>query len=739
MATILELAELSAAVYGDHPIPSGWSVLTSSTQINPAWAIDGYYGVAYQNTTTGEIVIANRGTDLKNFSNLTNLLNLESDVQLALHEATQVQTDAANFSIAVANLAKATNPNVPIIETGHSLGGSEAQAATVALTAYAQTHPGFSVSAVTFNSPGIGGYLVPAGVSYTVQNFYDQGDAIHLAGGNHLGSSTLLPAGPNTASLALTAPMTVAAGPTGIVALLGTALWDVVGPAHSIDTVIGYLQGNSLGQTGWSAAGPATPITLGATGTSTGPTLSVNAAGALVLTDASGDSVTLTATADQQSVIATFSGSGSAVFQQLTAMGTVTIPVSELNQAVTGLASAATINETVTQNPINPNTFDVAFQNTGMTNGEQFIVNVANSGSAFNYVLPGNGQAVIETIDSGNNTTGTVSIITGTGATQLTGGTAVAGKDNTWTDGTGDQYVLNTATGALTISQGVLGANSGDRIVIDHFNLNAAQTNANGYLGIKFGEQLAVVASASMADDPFTNGGTYTHAYQGAAVPLGGNVQAVAVNTSTISATDQIVSVTGGSAWAFISTGANLLPFNGTLNLIIPAGQDHVTFGLVDTSNSSSADTLNLSASLTNADGAVSSNALTVTFDSPATVSTSLLTGFVINGDQTPVNFGTAANPQYETDLLGNIVTSGSSPNFNDTLFGSSGNDRINTGGGNDYIQAEVSNNTCFGGIARVTFADGAILRLDQLIAVINTADTRFSWNGHWLHDGTGK
>ena len=82
MATILELAELSAAVYGDHPIPSGWSVLTSSTQINPAWAIDGYYGVAYQNATTGEIVIANRGTDLKNFSNLTNLLNLESDVLL---------------------------------------------------------------------------------------------------------------------------------------------------------------------------------------------------------------------------------------------------------------------------------------------------------------------------------------------------------------------------------------------------------------------------------------------------------------------------------------------------------------------------------------------------------------------------------------------------------------------------------------------------------------------------------
>ncbi|MHB1677389.1 MAG: hypothetical protein ACYCSS_07610 [Sulfuriferula sp.] len=44
---------------------------------------------------------------------------------------------------------------------------------------------------------------------------------------------------------------------------------------------------------------------------------------------------------------------------------------------------------------------------------------------------------------------------------------------------------------------------------------------------------------------------------------------------------------------AFISTGANPLAFNGTLNLIIPAGQDHVTFGLVDTSHSSSADAAN--------------------------------------------------------------------------------------------------------------------------------------------------
>ena len=81
-----------------------------------------------------------------------------------------------------------------------------------------------------------------------------------------------------------------------------------------------------------------------------------------------------------------------------------------------------------------------------------------------------------------------------------------------------------------------------------------------------------------------SNGGTYTPATQAATV-ADGNVQTVTLYASAASSTDQTVTVTGGSASAFISTGANLLAFNGTLNLIIPAEQNHVTFGLVDTSN----------------------------------------------------------------------------------------------------------------------------------------------------------
>src|ERR1039457_1349529 len=113
-------------------------------------------------------------------------------------------------------------------------------------------------------------------------------------------------------------------------------------------------------------------------------------------------------------------------------MGIVSIPASELSQVVTSLTGASTINETITRIQ-STDTFDVAFQNTGAPNsGDQFKVTVANPESVFSYVVPTNTQAVIETINNGNNnSSGTVSVISGTSNTALTGGTPVAGKGNT--------------------------------------------------------------------------------------------------------------------------------------------------------------------------------------------------------------------------------------------------------------------------------------------------------------------
>lgn len=165
MATILELAELAYRVYGDAPTStssawnSDWSALMSNwkplltSKSNP----DGYYGVAYINTTTQEIVIANRGTviDGANYQDATTTVaNLLNDAELIAHEITPDEKSAITFAKEVAKyvLPGAQYAGYSLIETGHSLGGSEAQAATAALV---DGTPSVAVSAATFQSPGI--------------------------------------------------------------------------------------------------------------------------------------------------------------------------------------------------------------------------------------------------------------------------------------------------------------------------------------------------------------------------------------------------------------------------------------------------------------------------------------------------------------------------------------------------------------------------------------------------------
>ena len=193
MATILELAELAYRVYGDAPTStssawnSDWSALMSNWKQLPIpfTFSGGYYGVAYINTTTQEIVIANRGT-------VASTASLINDAELAAREITPDEKSAIAFANQIVSYMN-THPALAgysLIETGHSLGGSEAQAATAALV---DGTPSVAVSAVTFQSPGITSQLfnkLPS--SYNVLNLYDQGDIIHDVGGTHLGTMASL-------------------------------------------------------------------------------------------------------------------------------------------------------------------------------------------------------------------------------------------------------------------------------------------------------------------------------------------------------------------------------------------------------------------------------------------------------------------------------------------------------------------------------------------------------------------
>ncbi|BBP04401.1 hypothetical protein TPL01_21200 [Sulfuriferula plumbiphila] len=126
---ILTYANLSNAAYGNGAVPMGWTLLaaTSSTKT-------GFAAMAVRNDTTGEIVVAYRGTD--GIKDLTG-----SDLQLALQNDVPGQyPEAAAFYTQIKN---EYGSNITL--TGHSLGG-----ALVQLVAAIENRPAF-----TYNAPGV--------------------------------------------------------------------------------------------------------------------------------------------------------------------------------------------------------------------------------------------------------------------------------------------------------------------------------------------------------------------------------------------------------------------------------------------------------------------------------------------------------------------------------------------------------------------------------------------------------
>jgi len=117
MATKLELAQFSAAVYGSSPKVEGWERVAVFDRPDAD-----YYDEAYFNSRANEVVIANRGTRPMSVKDLFN------DAKLTAHVATQAQKYAAEFALEVAEEYKGAK----IVETGHSLGGNNAAAGLAA-------------------------------------------------------------------------------------------------------------------------------------------------------------------------------------------------------------------------------------------------------------------------------------------------------------------------------------------------------------------------------------------------------------------------------------------------------------------------------------------------------------------------------------------------------------------------------------------------------------------------------
>ncbi|MHB8562383.1 MAG: beta strand repeat-containing protein [Acidiferrobacteraceae bacterium] len=394
----------------------------------------------------------------------------------------------------------------------------------------------------------------------------------------------------------------------------------------------------------------------------------------------------------------------------------------------------------------------------GGSTGDTLIGGMGNStlvggvgNDTFVYVAPTSGPATVMTMTDTVGT-GTVQV----GATTLTGGTVVSGTPFTWTDGAGTRYVFAPGTsgdpsiGTLTISQGVLGTNSSDQIVIQNFDLNTAETNVNGELGLKFAEQVALAADPSQASDPFLAGNYATPPNVSTTVAPGGVAQSVTVNVSGVSDAPQAATLTfSGSNLAdfSINVGGVLQPLSsGSVTIMVPAGADSATIGLVATQDLTASETVTVTAALagsTPSSGAPASNSLAVTFGPTP----------VVPGPATPPSLTTISKPTTVTggityyqahsgnDLIqgagainyinasgsgSDSLIAGSGP---DTILGGTGNDTIIAGNGNDSISAANSlNDSIVGGTGNDTIFGGTG---NDIIAGGGGADLIMAGNGN--------
>ncbi len=702
MANILELAQLCNAAYDNTPLfqdlPSGslsgstWEALPISSGLGtdtvPA---DDYHAIAYVNTTTQEVVIANRGT------RPDHPIDIFNDARIADEGAFRAQGDALAYAKAVLNYMKVHYQGYSLVETGHSLGGNEAQYVVANLidqgNAYAAgTTPvsGLtSVSGVTFNAPGVGSYLRPSNAptnwpaTYPILNLYAQGDWIHDAGGQHLGTMAVIDSGPTLGQevedfLEGAVAGALTGGPGGALAAGGAYLAKEVYDAHSIQGLVTYLSGNP-------SIGGETPQNYTATPSpSTGPTVTAGTAGSFGVSDGAGTTIGWQPNSDQTVTVSAMVGNSvpgladpAALNQELTNIGNVTLTGVELGQDVSGLVASTNINGSVDGSSI-------TLAGSGTSNS--FLLPLVNE--QYFYNVP-TGTTATETITSPNGQ-GTVWV----GETQLTGGTLDTSAAYTWIDGHGTQYQF-TANGAgqnvgtLTITQGLLGSTAGNSIVIKNFDLNQAETSPNGYLGITFDQQVALSAGPG-APDSFASG-DYAPAGVSVTTANGATSPSLTVNLSgaTDAAQQVTLNFTGANTAGFmVDTGSTLLPItNGAVTLTVPAGQDSLTVGLIATQTLYTNQTLDVTAALPNAPaGTPAGNTMQVNF-----AASEIAQSFGPIAPSSTSSGGDFFFPNGGNDSI--VGTSG-----NDTVYGNAGpGDCIIIGnGGQDNFSAFNNNNQIY-------------------------------------------
>ena len=124
MATYEEYARISAYVYGGNgrpPLPTGWTpALGADGRPLEMSGPSGYYGAIFRNSSTGEYVLASRGTEI------TDPGDRRAVWELATSKVPRAQLRRCRSSLWRVAI-EAGVPHAILTYTGHSLGGSIGQ------------------------------------------------------------------------------------------------------------------------------------------------------------------------------------------------------------------------------------------------------------------------------------------------------------------------------------------------------------------------------------------------------------------------------------------------------------------------------------------------------------------------------------------------------------------------------------------------------------------------------------
>jgi hypothetical protein len=159
-----EFWNASNAAYSQTPVLTGWQLIES-------WTIngDGFHAAAFENQSTGNVIVAYEGSilDLSDQSTYAKS-SRAADSQLARGLTPAALQDAITF---VQQVRQDVGPSHPIYVTGHSLGGTEAEAAV----AFANSPV---VGGMTFGATGLPGFTGISANPYSLNlvDYVDYGD-----------------------------------------------------------------------------------------------------------------------------------------------------------------------------------------------------------------------------------------------------------------------------------------------------------------------------------------------------------------------------------------------------------------------------------------------------------------------------------------------------------------------------------------------------------------------------------